>query len=235
MNYKNGITINDMHTYRDFGLVIDGIEEFSPERKTNFIEVPGMDGLHDFSELLTGKPQFKNRKKVVTLVVSDKNKMNHSEVYSKLLNTFHNKRAKLIFDDDANYFYLGRLNIETKHERNSPQVIILEIDADPFKYEVASSLEDWDWDTFDFEDGVIREYGNIAVIGTVEVQVIGSPLSSHPVIESSGPVKVTIEGQTFNLKKGRETLYDIILEDKEYTFTFTGNAVISIDYRGGKL
>ena len=70
----NGATItvvstgNSYHTLRDWGLAIGNNNCLGdPVQETFYLDVPGADGLLDFSEALTGRPVFKYRPIDITL------------------------------------------------------------------------------------------------------------------------------------------------------------------------
>jgi hypothetical protein len=50
---------------------------------------------------------------------------------------------------------------------------VIEADVDPFKYDVFSSDEDWEWDIFDFENGIINEAAEIVVNGATSFMLVG--------------------------------------------------------------
>ena len=108
-------------------------------------------------------------------------------------------------------------------------------EVDPYKYEVASSLEDWLWDDFNFETDIIREYGNIKVSGKYELNIYGRRKRVIPVIKCDTPMQVTYNGVTYDLPKGKSKVFDIWLSEGDNLLTFTGNGTVSVDYRGGSL
>ena len=108
-------------------------------------------------------------------------------------------------------------------------------EVDPYKYEVASSLEDWLWDDFNFETDIIREYGGIKVSGKYELNIYGRRKRVIPVIECDTPMQVTYNGATYDLLNGKSKVFDIWLSEGDNLLTFTGNGTISVDYRGGSL
>lgn len=69
----------------------------------------------------------------------------------------------------------------------------LKFECDPYKYELTATDEDWLWDPFDFEEGVIKEYGNQNVDGTLVLTVIGSPMpggaKNYSIIRYAGGIR----------------------------------------------
>ena len=95
--------------------------------------------------------------------------------------------------------------------------------------------EDWLWDPFDFEEGVIREYGNQAVDGTLALTVVGSPMPVVPKIIVSADMQVAFGGESYRLKSGENYLPDIEIKEGEHVPIFTGHGTVTVSYRGGSL
>ena len=95
-----------------------------------------------------------------------------------------------------------------------------------------TSLDDWEWDSFDFETDIIRDYKNIQVPG--ELVVIGDVMPTGCVFEASAAVTVTYDGKRYQLPKGRSTVPDILIMEGEHTMSFSGSGTVSVEYRGGR-
>ena len=113
--------------------------------------------------------------------------------------------------------------------------MIVDYYVEPYKKDTISTVEDFIWDTFSFEVGIIREYGDIAVSGSKSIRIVGSPMPVIPSIKSTGEVSLAIDGKTYAIHAGTTKLYDLVLMDKIYDATVTGNATISIIFTGGSL
>ena len=113
--------------------------------------------------------------------------------------------------------------------------ITIDYYVEPYKKEHASSAEDFIWDVFSFIDGIIREYGNLQVNGTLNYTIDGSAMPVVPAVKTTAPVTFKIDGKTFNLAAGTTKLYGCVLTDKRYDITITGNATVSIIFTGGSL
>ena len=113
--------------------------------------------------------------------------------------------------------------------------IVLSGDVDPYKHELYSSLDDWIWDTFNFETGIIREYKDIQVDGSYELMIPGLRKRIVPTIECSAPMQVTYNNRTYSLLDGKNKVFDIWIGEGENFLTFIGTGTVSVDYRGGSL
>lgn len=154
---------------------------------------------------------------------------------SEFRNLFHGREIQLILDMDTGYYYNGTAIVETSKENSAFSDFTLTINADPYKYERFSSMEDWEWDSLDLEDGIVREYRDLTINGTYVLLIPGRRKKVVPVIECSAGMKLTYSGQTYDLPKGRSKILDLQLGEGIHHLTFAGNGSVSVDYRGASL
>lgn len=65
---------------------------------------------------------------------------------------------RVTFSNDPAYFWTGRAYItDFDRSREVGQFHLSIPKAEPYKYSLADSTEDWLWDPFDFETGVIDQ------------------------------------------------------------------------------
>lgn len=233
MRKTYGVKINDKHSFDDFELVMTEKNISPPEVQTKYVEVPGRNGAIDMTELLTGDVRYRCRE-ISCKFFTRRRVQEWSCFISELMNAFHGQNCRLIFDDDASFYWTGRVFVELEI-KDTMAFILLTATVDPYKYNIESSMDDWIWDTFDFEQSVINETANIEVRGEKEVSVICSQKWTNPVIISDSRMTVTFEGQTYEVAVGNHVLYDAILKSGENVLIFNGNGNISIDYVGGSL
>lgn len=231
----NGVTFGEKHTWRDFGLVMNSRPEISPPApKTVYIEIPASDGKLDLTESLTGDVKYQNRTITCTFTVVG-NRERWADCYSTLQAAMHGKRMRIVMDDDPDYFYIGRVQINAWKSSKRTAEIVVEADVEPYKCDMQSAVEDWEWDTFDFETGVIREWASLVVDGSLEVLIIGSSKKVVPTFTASAAMVISYLGETYDLPAGTHRIFNLVIGDGESTMTFTGNGTVSIDYRGGRL
>lgn len=229
-----GILFDDeKHTYRDFGLRIKGINTDMPDVKTIKIEVPGADGYVDMTDYFGAK--YENRKLTISCDLEDRSYERWTSFTSQIGNYLHGKKRKFILDWDSGYYYVGRCKCVFDKDNRVYSEIELVFDCEPYKYEFTASDEDWLWDPLDFETGVIREYGNLNVNGSLLLTAMGSPMPVIPKITVSSAMTVTFNGTVYNLKTGTNYFPDIEIRDGDNTMLFTGNGTVSVSYRGGSL
>ena len=229
------VKINDTHMLNDLGLALSRTDCVQPpEPKINTIDIPGADGLIDLTESLSGRTLYNNR--IITMEFGrGLEKSAWPTMYSKIQSLFHGKQVKVIFDDDTEYYYSGRASVSDYARTQMLGTLTITVSADPYKYEMYGGLDDWLWDPFNFQTGIIRSYKDLTISGTRDVRIIGRDKAIVPLIISNAAMTVTFKGNTYNIVAGNNKIYDIEIVEGENVLTFTGTGIISIDYRGGIL
>ena len=230
----DGAMLNEKHTYRDLGLYIKSIRIAPPKPRVYKITVPGRDGCVDLSEI-NGGVTYENRS--VEIVLNGKKEESAWIPFmSAFMNLYHGRTVKVIFDCDPSYYYIGRASVEADFEKGvEVACFTLALDADPYKYEVTSSLDDWLWDPLCFETDIVREYKDMVVDGSRELVIPALRKRLVPVIYASSDMTVTFNGEIYTLAAGINKIYDISLPEGENVLIFTGHGTVSVDYRGGSL
>lgn len=217
----------------DFGLKLREIYISFPEAKTQYIELPFSNEVIDLTEL-DGNVYYKQRSIRLGFDYLGDFTQWHTRM-SEIASSLHGKRVKLVDTEDAAFYYQGRMALDTTKTDPVMAQVTLTGTMNPFKYELTSSAQDWLWDPFDLEVGVIRELKDLAVNGALTVTVEGTGMVAIPLITASAAMEVAFDGKTFDLSPGINKIYAIKIREGTNTLTFTGNGTVTIDYRGGWL
>lgn len=230
----NGVKINGKHSLDDYGLYIKEKNIEPPAVRTQILQIPGRNGDIDLSDILNGDVTYSNR--TVEIVLNGK-KEEHEWIafMEQFRNEVHGRIVQLVFDEDPNYYYKGRAYVEGYEKGIEVASFTLSVDAEPFKYDLYSSLEDWLWDTFDLVNGIIRSYMELPVSGEMKIIIYGTRMPVIPRIYASAEMIVSFQGKTYNLSSGQNRIYDIVIREGENILTFSGTGTVNIDYRGGSL
>lgn len=229
-----GVMFGEKHSYDDFGLILSSKIVSPPVAQINLVEVPLRDGSIDITETLTDDVKYKDRTITLNFSVIDARNTWSAKV-SAISNYLHGKRLKIVFDDDAAFYYVGRVEVDEWTSEKNVGLLVIRCTVEPYKYDMLSSAVDWEWDIFDFENGIINETGKLTVNGTRTVSLIGRRKRVFPIITASTSMTLSFKGSSYDLKAGSQTVYDIFLSEGENELTFTGNGTVSIDYKGGSL
>lgn len=205
-----------------------------PVPKMFFQDIPGADGALDLSTVISGRPIYERREITMTFNCTYPT-TRWPTTFSMILKDFHGKEGKIIFDDDESYYYLGRMAVSDYERFRETGTFTITVNADPYKYEILSSLDDWLWGPFNLEIGVIREYRDLVVRGSLEIQIPGTEKWIIPEITVSENMTVRFENRTYNLLRGVNKNYGIVLKEGDNVLNFIGNGTVTIVYRGGML
>lgn len=157
-----GVSFGDKHTYRDWKLIPKSRPVVSPpEVKTLYVDIPGADGAMDFTQALTDDVKYRNRKISFEFFVLEARKR-WSTIYSEIMEYLHGQSMQIILDEDPDYYYTGRVQVNTWKSDKKTSTITIEADVEPYKLSTISTTEPWIWDTFNFETGTITNYSGMA-------------------------------------------------------------------------
>ena len=248
----HSITIGEKNTWDDWHRVPTSRPTFNmPNVKTNYVDIPGGDGILDLTTVLAGRPVYGNRQGSFEFLVMNDYGEWHDR-YSDIATYLHGKEFKAILDDDPEYYYEGRFSLnEWKSDKDWSRITI-NYNVGPYKRSILSSGDKWLWDPFVFEtyeddDGVVHEESriestkNVIVRGTDVVTYIGEIYESSPIISCSTyqndpfTMSVTINEKTYPLSQGTNILESITFATGENVLTFTGTGIVSIENTGGRL
>ena len=241
----HSLIIGDKNTWADWMLIPSSRPVINPpNEKTKYVDIPGANGQLDLSTVLAGDIAYDNRSGSIEFIVDNGELSNYTaerwvSLYSEILNYLHGKVFKAQLEDDIAFYYEGRFSVNKWDSDEHYSKIGMDYNVAPFKYELYSSLEDWKWDTFSFEEGIIREYKDLRVDGSLTHIIYGRRMAVTPsfIVKSDdgSGLKVTFSGQTYNLPDGTSRIVNVRTVEGTNTLKFTGNGTVSIDYRGGCL
>ncbi|MBR3002850.1 MAG: mtfA protein [Clostridia bacterium] len=227
------ILFDDINTYNDFGLLVQEIIISEPPVKEEYVDIPGGDGKLDFSTALTGDVKYDNR--TITIKLAKVKNENCYNEYSNVQNALHGKNMKIILSKDPNFYYIGKVKVKDFERYTVLQNIVIECDVEPYKYDLTSSAEDWLWNPFSFENGIINETKEIEVTGSADVVIYGRRKKVSPWITCENAMQVIFDSRTYNLTANKQKVLDILISEGKNTLKFVGNGKVTIDYRGGSL
>lgn len=239
----HSVTFGDKNTWDDWHLIPESRPVFlPPDMKTSYVEIPGTDGHINLSKALTGEMMYKTRQGNLKFYVENGFK-DWAVLYSEIMEYLHGQDMKIVLEDDPSFYYEGTVSVNKWASEPHRSEIVIDYDIYPYKVDMLSSADDWLWDPFNFEIGVIREYNNVRVNGSWSTNFIGSRRTSIPTFnvildDTTKPISLSwskIPNKTFGLVNGTNKFPDIKIKNETTIMTFTGNGIVSIDYRGGNL
>ena len=131
-----GITFGEYHSYRDLHLILAEKTIGTPAPKTELIDIPGSDGVLDFTEFFDGV-KYKNRElsfEFSTLVPQSE----FMTLFALVQNALHGQKMMISLDADPEWYYIGRITVsEWKADKRIGQLTI-DCDCEPYRYRVSS-------------------------------------------------------------------------------------------------
>lgn len=212
-----------------------------PGLKTNMVDIPGGNGSIDLTEVLTGFPTYSDRSGQLEFIVDNDFIYRYgsfAELYTEIMMYLHGKRLQMWLTDDDQYYYQGRFVVnEWKSEKDWSKITI-NYQLEPFKYEWESSEDNWLWDPFNLETGVIRYYPPTEVSGSALARIPGraaAPVCPIIHVENSSGLTMSWGGRTFPLHNGDNVIPAMLIYSDAETVSFSGNGEVSLLYRGALL
>lgn len=260
----HSVTFGKKNTWDDWRLVPASRPVFNPPaQKVKTVDIPGGNGVIDLSQALTGYPVYQNRTGSIEFVVMNDFKRWHV-AYSDILNYLHGQNMRAVLEDDPEYFYEGRFTVNAWKSEKDWSRIVIDYDVGPYKWSVDSSTDEWRWDPFNFQNGVIRArlvkdipvstqkktlHLDAAVLGRAPVCPRFVVTFLTPAVERGVHVEFVNCGLGLSftsaantaklLPEGTNQIPEFLFfGDQGANLTFwcdTGRATVSIDFREGRL
>lgn len=140
-NWHCGVRFGAIHSLTDLGLwTIQRPDTGSPAPKLNTIEVPGMNGTLDMTEVNAGGVKYANRQMVFEFG-SMCNIPDQAGAKAKIMSALHGKYFEEIgLDEDIGWHYSGRCTVEFSEIESWRFKAIVRVDAYPF---AKADVETW--------------------------------------------------------------------------------------------
>lgn len=183
-----GVSFDQYHTLRDWGLKWVDLKISGAKAKTKAIEIPGRKVPIDATEAEFGRLTFENRTISLDFL--------HPRVFpagmqpkdSQIANLISGQRVKIVLDTEPDCYWLGRPFVESSVDpaRFGSLSVHMDIDVEPYRH---WSGDLWPWGSFSFVDGVVP---------TQSVDISGSKTITLPAMYRPGtPKVVTDSAMTF--------------------------------------
>ena len=129
------ILFGSKSTKTDYGFIVAPYIIPMPTVQTNFVEIPGRDGMLDLSEGF-GLVRYSNRAIALTLYAVAP----YEQAVFAFVNDVHGKRMELTFDRDASFFYVGRVSVDSIDKHDGYCSITVNVNAEPYKYKQTETI-----------------------------------------------------------------------------------------------
>lgn len=132
-----GVTLNGNHSYRDHALIMERVEIGPAVPNLYFIDIP-FGKRQDITEALYGHVTYSYRPISITFGTL-KSHDDWPEFLMKIYNLYNGQKIKLIFDDDPDYYYLGRAEFYDLERECRIGKFTISFECEPYKYKKQST------------------------------------------------------------------------------------------------
>lgn len=239
LTFTDQSTGQSANTWDDWNLVPSSRPSFAmPKLKEYSQDIPGANGKIDLSSSLTGYESYENRSGSIEFIVMNQdldtslgdrygyntNANGWTALKAKIANFIHGKQMKVEYEDMTNWYFLGRISVNEWKSDERYSTITLDYDLEPYKYSVTSTNDQWLWDPFNFETGVIRTYNEdtMKFSGSGSFEIIGTACPVVPTIFVTSACTLTTPKGTFSLRSGSNKDPRILVYPGSQRWVFSG-------------
>ena len=211
-----GVKFGNYHSYDDFKLILSQKKIGTPSPKTETIDIPGGDGVLDLTDFF-GEVKYNNRDLSFdfSTIVPQAEFM---DLFSRVQNALHGQKMQIILDEDAEWFYTGRITVSEWRTDKSVGKLTIDCDCEPFKSRLGDTV------IFQMVDGT--EATVILPNGTKPVV---------PIIDITGNINLTFGTNFWALTEGRYELPAVRLLNGDNTIIVSGTGTATFTYRERRL
>ena len=214
-----GITIDNMHTGDDWGLILNAKQIDPPTPKIYTVAVDGRDGEIDLSEALTGTIQYENRNASFTFIASEGTYQDREDLLMEIMGTVHGKRLKIFTDDDPDHYLIGRWQVKDISNNAGYATFTITASCDPWRYAVNVTK-------YAFNVRGVQIYAYVQNNG-FKRQI--------PLLTVQGSITIKKDTISHTLTDGSYKLMDLPLEHGLNIWTLEGTGTLSIEFTEGVL
>lgn len=155
------VYFGDKNTWTDWHLIPISRPVINPPPiHTNTVEIPGANGYVDLTDFPTGFPTYGNRTGTLEFYVDNSvPNWDWDIAYDTIVNYLHGFKMNLILGNEkgakTSFYYPGRFAVnQWKSDRMCSQITI-NYDVFPYRLMIFTTLQNWEWNPFDFKHGLV--------------------------------------------------------------------------------
>ncbi len=199
-----------------YGLILAHVEVPAPEVKTTYVDVPFGNGAIDYTDYF-GEVKYKNREiqmNFICIAPWDE----HDRMNSMLNREVHGKHMKISFSNDQEFYWLGRVMVESWNYEEGKAVVVINAIVEPYKYKLRPTI-------------VTRQ---ISGSGTVFLKNLQK--SVCPLITSTDTMTFVYNNKSVVHNAGEEwRLADLVFGSEGASVNITGTGTVTFEYQEGSL
>ena len=211
-----GVRFGTIHSFDEWGLVLTSKEIGAAVPKTRQIEIEGGNGVIDLTDFFGGV-KYKNRLLSFNFIKPNISSSESLALYERVQNEIHGKERQVILDDDPGYYYYGRISVnEWKSKKNYGEIAI-EVDAEPFKTEVTSTIRIFD------------------INGSANIVIPNDKKPAIPTVTNEESFTITYNGYTATYPANSTIIPELELQEGNNQMRVVGTGRITFEFMKGRL
>ena len=212
----NTVSFGNINSYTDWGLSLRPKDRPKPEPKYNYVSIPCRNGDLDLTEAM-GDVFYDNLTYSLEFNVPDA--MNTwDEKLRTITNYLHGRKMRVVFSEDPNYYYVGRITIDELTSDKNLGILSLECNFEPYKYKKDVTVV-----THTVTEGSSYTFNN----GRMKVV---------PTLTLSADMTLKYKDTSYSLQAGTQKVLGIQFEEGENTITVTtGSGTLKAEYQEADL
>lgn len=213
----HGCYINGVNTLDEYGLfLLSDVRIGAPEKKTNYVDIPGADGSLDMSDYPQGRPTYKNRN-ISFRLFRHTDEVTFDRIVTCLRQQYHGRKVQLVLPNDCNHYFQGVMSIGDTANYHSC-VIPVTVNAEPYKLQLDETEV------------------TVAVAGSKQISLYNECKPVCPAISTTADINLAFGSSSVAVSAGTNILVPSFVLDGGYTdVAITGTATVTFTYQEGTL
>ncbi|EOS75662.1 MAG: hypothetical protein OSJ60_02005 [Lachnospiraceae bacterium] len=206
----HGAVLGSKHSREDYNAVMNYARITPPSVKENYVDIAGGDSSIDLTEAVGGVV-FEDGKisfKFTLFCEKDKDRMK---------NDLHGKRLKITLEREPDFYYEGRLSFTGESMLGTLYELNLDARVKPYKMENQITIHEEE------------------INAPKDILLINERMPAMLTITARGNIKVTYEGNSYELKTGIYEIPEITLRDGLNRLHVSGDGSVRLEYRKGRI
>lgn len=210
------VKFGNKDSYTDFGLILMPKTRPKPSPKYEYVSIPARNGDIDLTEAF-GDVFYENLSYPLEFSVIDPINTWDDKLRT-ITNYLHGRKMKVVFSDDPNYYYLGRITVNELSSDRNIGLLSLDCNFEPYKYKNEVTIKEYE----------VSE-GNTYIFPNGRMKVV-------PTLTLSSAMTISFNGVSHSLNAGTYKALDIefVEGDNEISIT-TGSGTLKAEYQEGDL
>lgn len=208
-----GVTFGSYHSYDDFNLFLSQKRIGSPSPKTEYVDIPGGDGVLDLTDFF-GETKYNNRQLSFDFSTNVPQSQ-FMELFSAIQDAIHGKKMNIVIDEDSGWYYTGRITVSEWKADKTIGMITVDCDCEPYKMKI--------------DETVITK----SVSGATSITLANSRKTVVPKVTLDSEMTIAFGQYSGTFSAGTYIIPSMRLKEGNNTLTVTGSGTITFTYREG--